>query len=120
MDFLLGAAALVSSALGYAWALGLSRSETAPAWAHRQLFATVISLIIVALIPTGVGFVAYGFGKPFDTLSWIGLAVLGASVPVLWLAMPALARRRRRATDEPLPAPPSAPEPVDPDHKMAA
>ena len=120
MDILLGTAALSASVLGYAWALGLTRSATSPAWAHSQLFATTICLIIVGLAPLGIGYLAYGFGKPFDTLAWAGLGTLALSVPLLWLVAPRLARKGRVAVQTGMPVPPPTPAPVEPTFKLAA
>ena len=122
MFVLLGVAALASAVLIYAWALGKSRSPAAPVWMRGQLFASTICLIIVALAPFGTGFIAYGLGEPFTALSYAGLALLIASVPLLWLTVPHLARARGLSAADivPMPVPPTSPEPGLPPQRMAA
>ncbi|MGR3496997.1 hypothetical protein [Citreimonas sp.] len=74
-----GVALLLAAVVLYAWAYGMHHRPVSPGWAKGQLFASVVSLILVTLAPLGAGLIAIGLMQPLDTLQIVGLAILVVS-----------------------------------------
>ncbi|SMX40171.1 hypothetical protein [Maliponia aquimaris] len=91
MFLLEGVIALFAAFALYTLASFLHHRETSPAWLRGQLFASVVGMSLVAIVPAGVGLVTYGLGEPMTTASRIGLAGLA----LLPLAMVPLVRAVR-------------------------
>ena len=84
MHLLEGVAAVLLSVCIYAWAYGKHHGPNAPGWAKGQLFASLVSLFLVAFFPLGTGFVALGLtGLPFINVkngcATGGSALIGAA-----------------------------------------
>ena len=90
----LGVAAIAASVLLYAWAFGLSRDPRTPRWAHGQLFASTVSLVLVGLVPVGAGLVSMGLMGPDDMMDYAGLVEAVVLAAVLWVLVPRLVRVR--------------------------
>ncbi|MFZ5963319.1 hypothetical protein ACOXXX_10235 [Thalassococcus sp. BH17M4-6] len=93
MHLLEGVAAILVSVCIYAWAYGKHHGPGAPGWAKGQLFASLISVLLVALFPVGAGFVALGLTEAMTPASWAGLVALAVLPVAIWKAVPRLARR---------------------------
>lgn len=74
-----GVALLLAAVVLYAWAYGMHHRPVSPGWAKGQLFASVISMILVTLAPLGAGLIVVGLMQPLDSLQIAGLAILVAS-----------------------------------------
>lgn len=79
-----GAVAILLSAVVYGWAYRYNRSPAAPGWARGQLFASVVSLVLVCSVPLGAGLIALGLSAPLTAMGWAGLALMLAAPLVLW------------------------------------
>ncbi len=84
MYILEGAATLLAAIAVYLWAEGLHHRKTAPNWARGQLFASIVGLAMVALVPTAAGLLTYGLGQPMTQIGWLGIAALGLAPLMLW------------------------------------
>ena len=91
MHLLEGVAAVLLSVCIYAWAYGKHHGPNAPGWAKGQLFASLVSLFLVAFFPLGTGFVALGLTEPMTPAGWAGLVALVVMPFVIWKSVPRLA-----------------------------
>ena len=82
-----GVVAILGATVLYGWAYGLTHGPHAPGWARSQLFASVVSLVLVCIVPIGAGLVALGLSEPFGPVSWAGLGLLALAPVLLWLRM---------------------------------
>lgn len=82
-----GVGLLLVAVVLYAWAYALHNRPVSPAWARHQLFASVVSLILVTLAPLGAGLIAVGLMQPLDGVQIAGLALLALSPFVLRYAI---------------------------------
>ena len=88
MHLLEGVAAVLLSVCIYAWAYGKHHGPNAPGWAKGQLFASLVSLFLVAFFPLGTGFVALGLTEPMTPAGWAGLVALVGLVVALVALVP--------------------------------
>lgn len=76
MFLLEGVIVLFAAIAFYSFSAFLHHRPTSPAWLRGQLFASVVGMSLVGIIPAGVGLVTYGLGEPMTTASRIGLVGL--------------------------------------------
>lgn len=82
MLFWEGAAAVLACVCLHAVARGLHHGAHAPAWARSQRFATLSSLLLVAIFPLAVGVFSYGLTQVPAAMGWEGIAglILGSAL----------------------------------------
>jgi drug/metabolite transporter (DMT)-like permease len=82
-----GVGLLLAAVVVYAWAYAMHNRPVSPSWAKRQLFASVVSLILVTLAPLGAGLIVAGLMQPLDGVQVAGLALLAVSPFILRYAI---------------------------------